>query len=81
MRNTGSAEITTLPLLILMNKQNNFKVRMKSEKVVILIPGVRQSVTFQPVNRDVPPGRYQAILTMASRDAPLQPIERTVVIK
>lgn len=62
LHNTGNAEQTFHPMLILINDADKSQVfRMAAKKRAISYPGAKTRIRFKPYFRDVPRGRYTAV--------------------
>jgi hypothetical protein len=79
--NTGNAEMSIIPNLILIDKNKKVVARMKTTRGIKLIPGGTKDIEFQPTYRDIPPGSYKAVFSSATPELSLPPIEKTVVLK
>lgn len=82
VKNTGNSELLFVPLITLMDSSKKLVARLKAKKgSVMLFPASTANVEMAPVFTRIPPGTYNAILTLASSEFQLPPTEKTVTIR
>jgi hypothetical protein len=79
--NTGNGELVLLPVLILFDGQKKPVARFKTDRRVLLEPGVEKEITFAPTSRLVSPGKYTAVISNSNPKFQLSPIEQVVEVK
>lgn len=80
LKNTGNGEMQFMPMIVLMDANKKAVARLKGTSVVTLVPGATQTVEVAPSFTSIPPGTYQAILTLASAELQLKPSEQKLVV-
>jgi hypothetical protein len=82
LKNTGNAEISVLPMLLLMDsKTNSIVARLKAVRHVNLFPTSEIDVQFKSMFANVPKGNYKAILSIPDTKYKLPPVEKVVNVK
>jgi len=78
--NTGNAELDYGLMMILLDKNQKVVSRMKTDGNITIYPGMTGIVPFLPPYRDVPPGKYKAIITAVAEGIRLPPLEKDIEI-
>ncbi len=80
LKSTGNAEIQFLPTLILLDSSNKVVARLKAERRATIYPGSLKAINFQPVYKEIQPGRYKAVLSSNEPKYNLPPLEQSVQV-
>jgi hypothetical protein len=80
IKNTGNAEIEVFPVMILLDSQQKVVSRLKASSREILIPIAVRDIEFTSQFKDIPSGKYKAVLSMSESKYQLPPLEQNIVI-
>lgn len=81
VKSLGNGEIQFLPTLILLDSSNKVVARLKAERLATVLPGAVKGIHFQPVYKEIQPGRYKAILSSNEPKYNLPPLEQSVQVR
>lgn len=80
LKNTGNAEIDVFPVMVLLDSQQKVVSRLKAKSREALIPIATKDIEFSPQFKDIPSGKYKAVISMSDTKYQLPPQEKSVVI-
>lgn len=80
LKNTGNAEIEVFPVMVLLDSEQKVISRLKAKNREALIPIAVKDIEFSPQFKDIPSGKYKAILSMPDAKYQLPPVEKYIVI-
>lgn len=81
VKNTGNAEMTFGPILILTNENKQVVARLQSLKNYHLIPGATETIEFKPSFKDIANGSYSVIVSSTQAHQNLAPYETRAMLK
>lgn len=80
IKNTGNAEITLFPIMVLLDSQQRVVSRLKASSRETLIPIAVKDIEFSSKFKDIPSGSYKAVISAADPKYQLPPLEKNVVV-
>lgn len=80
IKNTGNAEIEVFPVMILLDSQQKVVGRLKAGSREVLIPIAVKDIEFSSQFKDIPSGKYKAILSMSESKYQLPALEKYITI-
>jgi hypothetical protein len=80
VKNIGNVEIEFLPTVILMDASKKAVARLKGEKMVKLVAGATETMEMRSSFTRIPPGTYDAILTLANSVQPFEPSQAKLTV-